>query len=639
MKPKILLTLLIFLGAVADAQTTNEWVWINGDNTINVNGVYGTLGVAAATNKPGGRYNPSSWIDANGHFWMFGGYGYGATGATGFLNDLWEYDSTSNRWTWMGGSTTTAAAAVYGTKNTASTTNIPGARYGAVTWVDASGNLWLFGGGYGTTAGSAAVTIWYNDLWKYNIAAGTWTWVGGSSTASQNGTYGTKGTAATTNVPGARFESTTWVDLSGNFWLFGGGGMPATGANGYLNDLWKYNPTAGTWTWVSGSNAAATAGTYGTKGTAAAANTPGARYGCQGIVDASGNLWMFGGGTGTTAALLNLFYNDLWEFNTGTGMWTWVSGDNTTNSNGVYGTEYTAAATNKPGGRVAIATWKQTVNNNIVVFGGIGMGATGTYAYLEDMWAYSFSTGLWSWQGGATTTNVDGVYGTLGVPAAANNPGGRYSPGAWLDRHGDLWLFGGHGYPATGTTSGYLDDLWEFVPIIILPVDWMGVQATPAPGDVLLTWQAALPNGSGGFGIEHSTDAVNWQSIGTVNGSGDIAAVSYRFTDPTPVPGMNYYRLQMFAGEHQALGYSSVVAAEFGTSRSLVSYPLSKGYIGIRLQNGSTEPYRLVDITGRVVTRGNLAAGIATVGPMVPGLYILQVATRTGIITKKVLAP
>ena len=47
------------------------------------------------------------------------------------------------------------------------------------------------------------------------------------------------------------------------------------GHTGYLNDLWKYS--AGEWTWMSGSNVVNQEGTYGTQGTAAAGNIPGAR--------------------------------------------------------------------------------------------------------------------------------------------------------------------------------------------------------------------------------------------------------------------------------------------------------------------------------------------------------------------------
>jgi len=54
-------------------------------------GCIGTLGTAAAGNLPGARYWTSSWTDSSGDFWLFGGVGYDATGATGYLNDLWRY--------------------------------------------------------------------------------------------------------------------------------------------------------------------------------------------------------------------------------------------------------------------------------------------------------------------------------------------------------------------------------------------------------------------------------------------------------------------------------------------------------------------------------------------------------------------
>ena len=43
----------------------------------------------------------------------------------------------------------------------------PGSRTGAVSWTDASGNLWLFcGTGYGRRSQG-----YINDLWKYDVAA------------------------------------------------------------------------------------------------------------------------------------------------------------------------------------------------------------------------------------------------------------------------------------------------------------------------------------------------------------------------------------------------------------------------------------------------------------------------------------
>jgi hypothetical protein len=58
---------------------------------------------------------------------------------------------------------------------------------------------------------------------------------------------------------------------------------------------------------------------------------------------------------------------------------------------------------------------------------------------------------------------IPGVYGTQGVSAAANVPGARVLAVSWTDASGNLWLFGGDGYGANGT-SGNLNDLWRYQP-------------------------------------------------------------------------------------------------------------------------------------------------------------------------------
>jgi len=77
--------------------------------------------------------------------------------------------------------------------------------------------------------------LWYWD-------GSLWTWIGGSDTVNQSGIYGTQGTAATGNLPGARFIPRGWIDSSDNLWLFGGGGYDSAGVSDRLNDLWRYQP-------------------------------------------------------------------------------------------------------------------------------------------------------------------------------------------------------------------------------------------------------------------------------------------------------------------------------------------------------------------------------------------------------------
>ena len=60
-----------------------NWIWVSGYSTHDQIGVYGTIGVAAATNVPGARYLSISWMHGNGNLWLFGGVGYDNSGNIG----------------------------------------------------------------------------------------------------------------------------------------------------------------------------------------------------------------------------------------------------------------------------------------------------------------------------------------------------------------------------------------------------------------------------------------------------------------------------------------------------------------------------------------------------------------------------
>jgi hypothetical protein len=297
-----------------------QWTWMSGSNLAdqpgtpaNQPGVYGTKGTPAPGNVPGARVDAAAWADSSGNLWLFGGSGVDSNGTLGLLNDLWKYSGAE--WTWMSGSNLINQFGVYGTMGAPAPGNVPGARTNPATWLDAEGNLWLFGG-QGNDLNGIRCQQWVvcelNDLWKYS--GGEWTWMGGSNIVDQYGVYGTEGTPAPANFPGARDSATARVDAAGNVWLFGGFGFDSTVGPpevfGDLNDLWKYS--SGQWTWMSGSNLAEQAGTYGTEGMPASANVPGARMGAVSWIDPSGNVWLFGG-----MAIFMPYspkFNDLWEY-------------------------------------------------------------------------------------------------------------------------------------------------------------------------------------------------------------------------------------------------------------------------------------------------------------------------------------
>jgi N-acetylneuraminic acid mutarotase len=355
----------------------SNWTWVNGANAVNQAGVYGTQGSASSLNVPGARETAVTWTDSSGNLWLFGGYGFDASGfSVGHLNDLWKFDGSN--WTWVSGADTVQQSGVYGTQGIADPSNVPGSREGAVAWKDSSGNVWLFGGTGLDTAGTPGGL---NDLWEFD--GSQWAWINGSNLVNQPGLYGTQGMASPANAPGARLFPVSWTDGSGHFWLLGGVGFDSAATLGDLNDLWEFDGS--NWIWVSGANVANQAGVYGTQGTSSSSNWPGSRWESSLRTDGSGNLWLFGGLGFDLAGGTEADLNDLWKFDGQ--KWTWVSGANTAKQAGVYGTKGTASQSNVPGARRNSLSWIDK-SGNVWVFGGLGYDSTGNFSELNDLWRF-----------------------------------------------------------------------------------------------------------------------------------------------------------------------------------------------------------------------------------------------------------
>jgi N-acetylneuraminic acid mutarotase len=398
--------------------------------TANQSGIYGTLGTPAAGNYPGGRLGAASWTDSGGNLWLFGGNGLDSNGTVGLLNDLWEFTTSSNQWTWMGGSSTIANSCfqydigknvcatpgVYGTLGAPAAGNAPGSRAGATTWTDSNGHLWLFGG-WGLDV-SHQDQYYYNELWEFDPSTKEWTWMGGSSTGTgsscflwpnmwfpycgEQGAYGTLGAPSGGSSPGGRNGATGWIDNHGGLWLFGGQGFDANGQFSDLNDVWQFTPSTNQWAWMGGPNtvypelaSGSQLGVYGTLGIPDAGNIPPTRYDAASWKDTTGNLWLFGGErTGWWGSDYFAMLDDLWEFTPSTNKWTWMGGDSTNYHRGVYGTLGTPTPGNDPGERTAMSSWTDS-KGNLWLFGGqfFGQYTAGDTVYANDVWEYQPAQG------------------------------------------------------------------------------------------------------------------------------------------------------------------------------------------------------------------------------------------------------
>ena len=88
----------------------------------------------------------------------------------------------------------------------------------------------------------------------------------------------------------------------------------------------------------------------------------------------------------------------------------------------------------------------------------------------------------------------------------------------------------------------------------VLPVELVSFIGTAEDKGNRLTWQTASEINNDRFILEHSTDGIRFDEIGSVAGAGDSYEIQdYEFLHKTPNPGLNYYRLSQkdYDGEGQ----------------------------------------------------------------------------------------
>jgi gliding motility-associated-like protein len=400
---------------------------------------------------------------------------------------------SQNEWSWQSGEKSTNVGRVYGTRGVANPQNNPGSRIGAAFWTDKQGNLWLFGG-RGNDESSR--DSYLSDLWRFDVATGMWTWMGGDKDTDSRGAYKGVGISDKGNNPGARRNSISWADSNGDFWLFGGRGMSSRqdnshdnndeGDDGLLNDLWKYSPASGVWTFVSGTARLDQRGRYGTRMEASASNYPGGRYSAHGWIDTNGNLWLFGGRGYTTSDNI-LLLDDVWKYSPSQNTWVWITGNKAGNAKVNYGEKGQFAEGNTPGGRNGSIS---CVDNN----GGFWLFGGGTLIDLfADLWKFDHVNNKWAWIGGSANRNQGPLFANPGVPDANGNPGARTLSAVWVDAENSVWLFGGNGYGGL-VGSNPLNSLWKYSirsnewtyvkgDVSVNPVPVYGSRGTADPGN------------------------------------------------------------------------------------------------------------------------------------------------------------
>jgi hypothetical protein len=376
-----------------------NWTWKSGSNLQSQPGKYGLKGIASPESQPGPTSRTGGWTDKNGNLYLYGGFVHDTTDGKNSFIDIWKWDGSN--WAWLHErKNDTFFHYTYPPVGVTDTANFPPFyRSNSAYWSDKNDNFWMYGG----MAMNGNGILNMADQWKWDGKA--WTLIYrspyGIAGNTDNPIYGIKGTADPSNNPGSRDGMVTWKDSSDNIWMFGGRlGYIYSGPRGpiqgphLMNDLWKWDGKA--WTWIYGSNQAdPNTGNYGILGVPSSTNLPSERMNPTTWISPNGNLWLFGG-YGLDANHNVGILNDLWVWNGKN--WTWMSGSNTINQLGVYGTKGIASSNNIPSTRHQTMSWIDR-SGNAWLFGGLGelFGATNyqfvygynNTGYYNDLWKFN----------------------------------------------------------------------------------------------------------------------------------------------------------------------------------------------------------------------------------------------------------
>lgn len=126
---------------------------------------------------------------------------------------------------------------------------------------------------------------------------------------------------------------------------------------------------------------------------------------------------------------------------------------------------------------------------------------------------------------------------------------------------------------------------------VILPTELSYFDVIMAEDAVSLAWETSSERNSDYFELSKSSDGLNWEPIGTVDGAGNSSSArTYFFTDTNPLRGTSYYQLSQydFDGETSTFEMRSITNSEKDQSISIHPNPANAS-ISVTLPKKETE--------------------------------------------------
>lgn len=178
--------------------------------------------------------------------------------------------------------------------------------------------------------------------------------------------------------------------------------------------------------------------------------------------------------------------------------------------------------------------------------------------------------------------------------------------------------------PAYDTTNVTVTGCYTPLPLTLLYVI--------CKKDMQLSWETQDERDVNNFWIERSADGIHFQAIKNIPAQNQYAN-TYTFTDTDPLPGLNYYRLDMVDLDGSSTKSDIVVCESEDARRLNISY---NTYIINMLQVNVSTPLKSISlwsIDGKLLLQkqGLESPSVElTCSQLSPGIYIVQVVTDQG---------
>lgn len=219
---------------------------------------------------------------------------------------------------------------------------------------------------------------------------------------------------------------------------------------------------------------------------------------------------------------------------------------------------------------------------------------------------------------------------SCGVTALPDLRVARWDGAIWLDRGNSVTT----GNAITGTVATAVQQTafspWTLASVSAqnpLPVELLAFSARPDGDRVRLDWTTATERNNAFFTVERSADNGLFSAVLEVEGAGDSQQqLDYLAYDPSPLPGLSYYRLRQT--DHDGTStVSAAVAVQFADQVARPWVYGNDGELWLRSGVAAGTLVEVLDASGRVVRSfrtGDEAVMRLPVNDLRPGAYLLR---------------